>query len=146
MQNLNIVFVKNSTYIKINRRDVVQNHSMIARRIHYKMLMPATPPQEGNGLALYLCRHDTTTPSDRTADYHQMYPPLEPVGKWRNFVRNLNVVFVKNSSYIKINRRDIVQNHSMIAKCMHYKMLMPATPPQEGYGSSYQLQPRCVYR
>ena len=39
-------------YIKINRRDIVQNYSMIARRIHYKMYKLATPPQEGNGLPL----------------------------------------------------------------------------------------------
>ena len=44
--------VRNNTNSKDKRRDIVQNLSMIAKRVHYKMLMPATPPQEGNGLSL----------------------------------------------------------------------------------------------
>ena len=47
---------------------------------------------------------------------------METKTKWRNFVQNLNTVFVKNITYIKINRRDVVQNSKMvssvfIAKC-----------------------------
>ena len=57
---------------------------------------PATPPQEGNGAALYLCRHATTTPSgyarhpstggeltgaDTLQPPRQIEPPIEPVGQ-----------------------------------------------------------------
>ena len=52
--------------------------------------------------------------------------------KWRNFVRNLNIVFVKNISYIKINRRNVVQNLNVIAKRMHYKMHKLDTPSTGG--------------
>ena len=55
MQNLNIVLVGNSTYIKINRRDIVQNLNMIVKRMHYKMHKPATPPKEGNDPAVTVC-------------------------------------------------------------------------------------------
>ena len=46
------MFVKNITYVKINRRDIVHNFNLIAEFVHYKMHTPATPPKEGNGLPL----------------------------------------------------------------------------------------------
>ena len=57
---------------------------------------PATPPQEGNGPALYLCRYEATTPSgcachpstggelpsaDTPQPPRQIEPPIEPVGQ-----------------------------------------------------------------
>ena len=42
--------VRNNTNSKDKRRDTVQNPNMIAKRVHYKMLVPATSPKEGNGL------------------------------------------------------------------------------------------------
>ena len=44
----------------LNRRDIMQNHSMIAKRRHYKMLTPATPPEEGNSPPLRYVEYFST--------------------------------------------------------------------------------------
>ena len=71
---------------------------MIAKRVHYKMLMPATPPQEGNGLA-----HTYTDTPQPPRQAEPATPPQEGNGlslrdqsAWRLGIRHQYLAFATN--------------------------------------------------
>ena len=47
----------------LHRRGMVRHYACADTRQPPRQAAPATPPQEGNVLALYLCRYEATTPS-----------------------------------------------------------------------------------
>ena len=69
----------------LHRRGMVRHHAYTDTKQPPRQATPATPPQEGNGLALYLYRYEATTPSGYAchpstggelpgADTKQFYP------------------------------------------------------------------------
>ena len=77
----------------LHRRGMVWHYTCADTRQPPRQAAPATPPQEGNGLALYLCRYEATTPSDRTAyielrGNHPVRLRLPPLGgEWSGTIR-----------------------------------------------------------
>ena len=94
---------------------------------------PATPPEEGNGAALYLYRHATTTPSGFAC-----HPSRG--GEWCGTIliqtRHNHPVGLRPPP---LHRRGMVRHYTYTDTPQPPRQATPATPPKEGNGAALYL-------
>ena len=113
----------------LHRRGMVRHHTYTDTRQPPRRASPATPPQERNGPAPYLYRHETTTPSG-----FARHPSTGE--EWSGTIliqtRHNHPVGLRPPP---LHRRGMVRHHTYTDTTQTPRRASPATPPQEGNGS-----------
>ena len=112
----------------LHRRGMVRHYTSAEPQQPPRQAAPATPPQERNGPALYLCRTPTTTPSGCAC-----HPSTG--GEWSGtiLVQNPNNHPVR-LRLPPLHRRGMVRHYTCAEPQQPPRQAAPATPPQEGNG------------
>ena len=150
VQNLSMVYrsdklrlVLNSGYAKhhpvrlrlppLHRRGMVRPYTYADMPQPPRQASPATPPQEGNGPPLYLCRHATTTPSGFAC-----HPSTG--GEWSAPI--LMQTCHNHPVRLRLpplHRRGMVRPYTYADMPQPPRQAAPATPPQERNGPPLYL-------
>ena len=117
----------------LHRRGMVRHHTYTDMTQPPRQAAPATPPQEGNGPAPYLHRHDTTTPSGCAC-----HPSTG--GEWSGTI----LIQTRQHHPVRLrlpplHRRGMVRHHTYTDTTTPPRQAAPATPPQEGNGPAPYL-------
>ena len=110
----------------LHRRGMVRHYTCADTRQPPRQASPATPPQEGNGPALYLCRYEATTPSGFAC-----HPSTG--GEWSGTI----LVQIRGNHPVRLrlpplHRRGMVRHYTCADTRQPPRQASPATPPQEG--------------
>ena len=112
----------------LHRRGMIWHYTCADTRQPPRQAEPDTPPQEGNGLALYLCRYEATTPSGCAC-----HPSIG--GEWSGTI----LVQIRGNHPVRLrlpplHRRGMVWHYTCADTRQPPRQAAPATPPQEGNG------------
>ena len=117
----------------LHRKGMVWHYTYTDTKQPPRQATPATPPQEGNGLALYLYRYEATTPSGFAC-----HPSTG--GEWSGTI----LIQIRSNHPVRLrlpplHRRGMVWHYTYTDTKQPPRQAAPATPPQEGNGLALYL-------
>ena len=112
---------------------MVRHYTYTDTRQPPRQAEPATPPQEGNGPALYLYRYEATTPSGGAC-----HPSTG--GEWSGTI----LIQIRGNHPVRrslppLHRRGIIRHYTYTDTRQPPRQAEPATPPQEGNNPALYL-------